>query len=226
MEQLNPIKLFFNRIYHFLFIERCSKTLDFKFPKNIYRWNLIMHIIDKYKLNHYLEIGCDKDQCFSHIEAKTKVGVDPISGGTVRETSDIFFKNNKNIFDIIFLDGLHTYEQTKKDVFNSLNILKPGGFILVHDCLPRRISHQAIPRYRGSWNGDVWKLIVELRTLKEIDVFVSKIDYGVGVIRKKLNTNRLDLNLHNYKNLKFLDYVKYNKEYMNIYDYAETLKKI
>ena len=124
------------------------------------------------------------------------------------------------------MDGLHTYEQTKKDVFNSLNILSSNGFILVHDCLPRRISHQAIPRYRGSWNGDVWKLIVELRTIKEIDVFVSEIDYGVGVIRKKLNTNLLNLNQHNYKKLKFKDYINNNKQYMNVLNYEKTIEKI
>tara|TARA_B110000211_G_C13904128_1_gene475355 strand:+ start:182 stop:862 length:681 start_codon:yes stop_codon:yes gene_type:complete len=226
MEQLNPIKLFLNRIYHFFFVERCSKTISFEFPKDIYRWDLIKHILDKYQFNDYLEIGCDKDQCFSKIKAKTKVGVDPVSGGTLRVTSDFFFRDNKKVFDVIFLDGLHTYEQTKKDVFNSLNILSSNGFILVHDCLPRRISHQAIPRYRGSWNGDVWKLIVELRTIKEIDVFVSEIDYGVGVIRKKLNTNLLNLNQHNYKKLKFKDYINNNKQYMNVLNYEKTIEKI
>ena len=48
MENLNPIKLFLNRIYYFLFVERYNKKLDIKFPKNIYRWDLIQHIIDKY----------------------------------------------------------------------------------------------------------------------------------------------------------------------------------
>ena len=91
MEKLNFFKLLFNRIYYFLFIERFSKKLSFNFPKNIYRWDLIQFIIDKYEFNNYLEIGCDKDQSFSKIKIKNKVGVDPISGGTIRSTSDDFF---------------------------------------------------------------------------------------------------------------------------------------
>ena len=57
-------------------------------------------------------------------------------------------------------------------------------FILVHDCLPRSLAHQAVPRYRGSWNGDVWKSIVELRCDPYLDIITSKIDFGVAIIRK------------------------------------------
>jgi len=92
MENLNPIKLFFNRIYYFLFIERFNKKLSFNFPKDIFRWDLIQFLINKYDYSTYLEIGCDKDQSFSKIKISHKVGVDPISGGTIRKTSDEFFK--------------------------------------------------------------------------------------------------------------------------------------
>ena len=40
-----------------------------------------------------------------NIKISNKVGVDPISGGTLRMTSDNFFKNNETFFDLIFLDG-------------------------------------------------------------------------------------------------------------------------
>ena len=71
MENLNNIKLFLNRIYYFLFIERFNKKLSIEFPKNIFRWDLIQHIIDKYSYENYLEIGCDKDQSFSKINVKS-----------------------------------------------------------------------------------------------------------------------------------------------------------
>ena len=226
MEKLNPIKLLFNRIYHFFFIERFTKSLKFDFPKDIYRWDLIQYIINKYKFTDYLEIGCDKNQSFSKIVIKNKVGVDPISGGTVRDTSDNFFRYNNEKFDIIFIDGLHHYEQVTKDVYNSLNILNDSGFILIHDCLPRRISHQAIPRYRGSWNGDVWKAIVELRTKNELEVSTCEIDFGVAIIKKKHNSKPLKIQTRDFKKLKFKDYYHNNKEFMNIISYKRALEII
>jgi hypothetical protein len=226
MENLNPIKLFFNRIYYFLFIERFNKKLSFNFPKDIFRWDLIQFLINKYDYSTYLEIGCDKDQSFSKIKISHKVGVDPISGGTIRKTSDEFFKSNKEKFDIIFIDGLHHYEQVIVDINNALSVLNDNGHILVHDCLPRTIAHQAIPRYRGSWNGDVWKSIVELRTKKYLDVFTCEIDFGVGIIQKKINSNLLELKIDNFKNLKFKDYYHRNNEFMNVISYSEALKKI
>ena len=226
MENLNPFKLFYNRIYYFLFVERFNKQLYFNFPKNIFRWDLIQHIINKYNYKNYLEIGCDKDQSFSKIKIKNKTGVDPVSGGTIRDTSDNFFKTNKDKFDIIFIDGLHHYEQVIKDIYNSLDILNNNGHILVHDCLPRTIAHQAIPRYRGSWNGDVWKSIVELRTKNNLEVFTCEIDFGVGIIRKKNNLKPIKIEIDDFKKLKFKDYYNRNMEFMNIIPYEEALKII
>ena len=223
MENLNPIRLFLNRIYYFLFVERYNKKLDIKFPKNIHRWDLIQHIINKYSFKNYLEIGCDKNQSFSKINVKNKVGVDPISGGTIRDTSDNFFKINKNKFDIIFIDGLHHYEQVSRDIKNSLNILNQNGFILIHDCLARCITHQAIPRYIGSWNGDVWKSIVEMRTLDKIETYTCQIDFGIGVIKNTKNSDILKINIKDFSKLKFKDYYHNYKKYMRVIDYENLL---
>jgi len=144
MEDLNPIKLFLNRIYYFIFVERFSKKLSFNFPKNIFRWDLIQYIVDKYNYSTYLEIGCDKDQSFAKIRINKKIGVDPISGGTIRDTSNNFFNHNKEKFDIIFIDGLHHYEQVIVDINNSLEILNNNGHILIHDCLPRTSSYTSV----------------------------------------------------------------------------------
>ena len=226
MENLNPIRLFLNRIYHFLFVERFDKKLDIKFPNNIHRWDLIQFIINKHSFKNYLEIGCDKDQSFSKIIIKNKVGVDPVSGGTIRDTSDNFFKNNNEKFDIIFIDGLHHYEQVSRDIKNSLKILNINGYILIHDCLPRSIAHQAIPRYRGSWNGDVWKSIVEFRTNPKLDTFTCQIDYGVGVLINRDNTDLLDCDISDFSTLKFKDYYYNHKKFMRIIDYNKLLQII
>lgn len=227
MENLNFFKLLINRIYFFLFKERFYKKLNFLFPQNIFRWDLIQFIINKYNFKTYLEIGCDKDQSFSRIYIETKVGVDPVSGGTIRSTSDNFFKDNSKKFDIIFIDGLHYYQQVIKDINHSLKILNNDGFILVHDCLPNSLAQQAVPRYRGYWNGDVWKAIVELRTKENLDIFTSQIDFGIAVIRKR--TNSIILKLGNdviFEKLNFKDYYYNHMNFMNIKSYDETLKLI
>ncbi|WP_440651430.1 class I SAM-dependent methyltransferase [Candidatus Pelagibacter sp. HIMB1495] len=226
MENLNIFKLIFNRLYYFIFVERFFKKLKIDFPKDIYRWHLIQHLIDKYSFENYLEIGCDKDQSFSKIKIKNKVGVDPVSGGTIRDTSDNFFKSNTQKFDLIFIDGLHHYDQVIRDIYNSLKIIKENGYVLIHDCLPRSIAHQAVPRYRGSWNGDVWKSIVEMRTNPNFDTFTCKIDYGVGIIFNRKNTDILKLDTSNFQNLKFRDYYKKHHVFMRVIEYKKLLEII
>jgi hypothetical protein len=227
MENLNFFRLLVNRIYFFLFKERFSKKIQLDFPTNIFRWDLIQYIINKYNFENYLEIGCDKDQSFSKIKIKNKVGVDPVSGGTIRSTSNDFFLNNKNNFDIIFIDGLHHYKQVLADIKNSIQILSDDGFILVHDCLPKSLAQQAVPRYRGYWNGDVWKSIVELRTKSNLDIITCQIDFGISIIRKKPNKSLLNIdNIFDFERLKFEDYYHNHKVFMNIKSYSETLKLI
>lgn len=50
-------------------------------------------------------------------------------------TSDRFFEDIDTGFmaDIIFIDGEHSYEQTKKDFTNAMSHLAPGGVVVIHD---------------------------------------------------------------------------------------------
>jgi hypothetical protein len=186
---------------------------------------IIQNIIISKNYKKYLEIGCDKDQIFSNILIDFKIGVDPIQGGNVRKTSDDFFKNNLDKFDIIFIDGLHEYEQVNKDINNSLKALNDGGIILLHDCMPKSYFHQAVPRSRMSWNGDVWKNIVEARANPEIDTYTCFADEGIGIIFNRLNRNKLIINKKNFKKLKFRDFYYNYREYLNIIS-AEEINKI
>lgn len=187
---------------------------------------MIKEIINKKNYKSYLEIGCDDDQLFSKINIEFKFGVDPVSGGNIRCTSDIFFENNNKNFDIIFIDGLHEYEQVKKDILNSLKFLNKDGIILLHDCLPSEMSLQAVPRYRHKWNGDVWKALVEFRKDENLEIFTCKIDTGISMIKKKENSDILSDKIENFKNLKFLDFYYNYKKYMRILNYKEFLDKV
>ena len=223
MEKLNRISKIFNKIYYNIFVENFKGKLEYNFPQNYFRWDLIEYLINKYKYSDYLEIGCDQDQLFSKVKIKNKTGVDPINGGNIRKTSDEFFKENKKKFDIIFIDGLHTYNQVKKDILNSISCLKDEGIVLVHDCMPDSLSKQAVPRYRMSWNGDVWKAIVDLRQNEYLEIYTCKIDQGIGVIKKKRNSSILKLE-KNIKDLKFEDYYKNYVKYLRVVDLKEFQK--
>jgi SAM-dependent methyltransferase len=50
-----------------------------------------------------------------------------------KTTSDAFFENNKNSFNLIYIDGHHEYSQVKKDFLNSFNCLKKNGYIICDD---------------------------------------------------------------------------------------------
>ena len=184
MEKLNKFIKIFKKIYYQVFIENFKEKLNYNFPSNYHRWDLIEYLIKKNNYSDYLEIGCDKDQLFSKVKIQNKVGVDPVSGGNIRKTSNDFFKENNKKFDIIFIDGLHTYKQAKKDILNSVDSLKDNGIILVHDCMPDSMSKQAVPRYKMVWNGDVWKSIVDLRQNNNLEIYTCEMDQGIGVIKK------------------------------------------
>ena len=215
MEKLNKFKKIINKFYYEIFIENFKNKISFDFPQDYFRWDLIDYLIKKNNYLNYLEIGCDDDQLFSKVKIKNKIGVDPVSGGNVRKNSDDFFLENKDKFDLVFIDGLHIYEQVKKDIINSLKFLNENGIILVHDCMPDSLSKQAVPRYKMKWNGDVWKAIVDLRQREDLDIFTCEIDQGIGIITKRKNSSILKLNKP-AKNLKFKDYYYNYKEYLRI----------
>jgi hypothetical protein len=162
-----------------------KRTLNWDWTTiNYNRIALVNLLIGKFSAPAYLEIGCASDGLFNSLPTLNKTGVDPSSGGTVRMTSDDFFASNATRFDVVFIDGLHTYEQVRRDTINALACLNPGGWIALHDMLPRNWIEQHVPPVSGdTWTGDVWKLAFELKETHGIEFKVLKIDHGVGVIK-------------------------------------------
>ena len=224
LEQRRKINFFINKIYHLIFSEKFSKKINFNFNKKS-RLDLINHVIKKNKYNKYLEIGCHNNEVFDQIRIK-KIGVDPISGGNFRGTSDKFFAQNKSNFDCIFIDGLHEYDQVKKDIINSIKFLNKNGIIILHDCLPPSITHQRVPRTRYSWNGDVWKAIVEVRTWKDVDTYTVLSDQGLGIIKNKDNKDPLLLKNVSFKKLKFKFFYNNYPKIMRTISYDDILEII
>ena len=55
----------------------------------------------------------------------------------IKMTSDDAIKVLGNLkVDLVYIDGVHTYEQVKKDIKNYRNIIKPGGLLCGHDYCP------------------------------------------------------------------------------------------
>ena len=221
MTQLNQkfpskLKLFIRRLNHYIFGEKFYKSLNYDWHTYSKRFDIINKIIKLKKYNSYLEIGCQSNENFSKVKIKKIIGVDPNDGGSHRMTSDQFFSQNRDYFDLIFIDGLHEYKQVKKDIYNSLNFLKKDGVILIHDCLPSKIWHQTIPQTHPSWNGDVWKALVECRTDLNIDTYTCVADHGIGVIFKRKNLNPLEVKISNFHKLKFKDYYTNHIKFMNL----------
>jgi hypothetical protein len=163
------------------------------FPKElVWNWGLTNYnrialvnlLVAQRKDCAYLEIGCaKKNPLYDSVPVADKTGVDPEVGGNMRMTSDEFFSINTKKFDVIFIDGLHTYQQVRIDTINAMKCLKEGGWIAFHDMLPGNWKQQHVPRIQGSWNGDVWKIAFELLESEGVDFRIVKIDHGVGVIR-------------------------------------------
>ncbi len=223
---MNKKKLRLNKFFHYIFKEKFYKKININWSDFPDRSEIIQKAIDTKKYRSYLEIGCDNDQNFNKIKIHEKYGVDPISGGNIRKTSDEFFSQNKKSFDCIFIDGLHEYEQVKKDIINSIKYLNDGGVIFVHDCLPRGYFEQAVPRSQHVWTGDVWKSIVEFRTYDYLDISVGKLDMGLGVILKRKNSNKLSITVKDFKNLKYKEFFENYENYLNLIHYSKIIKFI
>ena len=131
----------------------------------------------------YLEIGLYLGATFDTIRAGNRVGVDPhprfdvsrLPSGTsvFVGTSDDFFGAlpADELFDVVFVDGLHHFDQAYRDVVNSFRHLTPGGMLLVDDVVPfDEISamhdwaaaserRRAVGDPANSWNGDVFATV-------------------------------------------------------------------
>ena len=157
------------------------------------RTEIIQVLIDKVSGKKYLEIGMGPGINFNNIKCDFKVCVDPTPTVpvTFTLTSDDFFKQNTEKFDVVFIDGLHWSEQVYKDINNSLKVLNDGGYIICHDMNPHSEFIQLYPQMKpeSEWTGDCWKAWVKLRCERDdLNMRVVDTDYGCGVINKGSQT--------------------------------------
>lgn len=154
------------------------------------RLNAIAGRIDAHK---YLEIGVYRAVNLCKVNVRRKAGVDvkflldPSTKETLRTqdcdlfetSSDEFFANlnSEEKFDLIFIDGLHTFEQVCRDLLNSINHLSSGGVIIIDDTFPTSLAasqpdmdrakairkvqscYTEAEKLSNAWMGDVYKVL-------------------------------------------------------------------
>jgi hypothetical protein len=216
------------------------------------RIEVVQKIIYKKRARTYLEIGVSFGRTFFPIKARQKIAVDPnfrfstktrikwifknsynLTAKYYACTSDNFFSSISSIdrFDVVLIDGLHTYQQSLKDVINSLGSLSENGIIVMHDCNP---PHQAaaypaesyesaaalnLPGWTGEWCGDVWKTICYLRSQRiDLNVFVLDCDRGLGIVMKGDPDNCLNMNEEVLNKMTYEDLSRERKKFLNLKD--------
>ena len=213
-----------NKLYWFimelitsLFFYNKKKNRYEYLDKNTNRLSVINRCIANFQYQNckYLEIGVYKNEVFNGIALPqpNKFGCDLFANTDFKMRSDIFFEMNKKklLFDVIFIDGLHEYNQCQRDVINSVNILKKNGVIIIHDLLPRSPLEENPKRKQLSWTGDVWKVGYELSLSSNCEFIICNADYGIGVLIPRQNF--LYKKIEILKNLRFDDFYNtyYNK---------------
>lgn len=160
---------------------------------------------DIIKAQRYLEIGVSKGNTFNNFTCAQKDAVDPKFGFDVsgiatesirffEQTSDEFFlspnRDNEPDYDLCFIDGLHTYEQTLRDLMNVLARTNRRSVILIDDTVPNDVfsaqktpSRVSMHRQRlgikdNSWHGDAFKVVFFIHDFMPLLSFATIIGSG------------------------------------------------
>lgn len=138
------------------------------------------------RINHakrYLEIGIWQGDTLRRVDVEEKIGVDPLPAFDWRAelaadfvihemSSDEYFSSYSSAsFDLIFVDGLHTFEQSFRDFCTTLLLSNRKTVWVIDDTVPEDYASTMrtlercylVRRHAGaesvSWHGDVFKVI-------------------------------------------------------------------
>jgi Methyltransferase domain len=159
--------------------QRPSRPAQHEFTAN--RLNRLAEALDA---RSYLEIGVETGVTFDRVRVAERTGVDPAflfditsradeTTVLAQTTSDEFFAElpPDRQYDLIFIDGLHTFEQAYRDLCNCLLHSHQRTAMLLDDTLPSdvysalRSPEQALA-FRAAagvdssaWHGDAFKVV-------------------------------------------------------------------
>lgn len=202
------------------------------------RSDVVNQLLQLFNEPRYLEIGVNRGETFFAIRAKEKIAVDPVflfdvaaareadkSASFYEVTSDAYFSDvidPSEKFDVIYLDGLHTFEQTLRDLTNAMRYLTPKGVVLIDDVVPTNY-HASLPRQSdamrvkaavhsedNSWMGDTYKLVFFIHTFfPSLNYRTITDNHGQTVVWRARQVRRSfkDVSVAEIGNLEFLDVI-------------------
>lgn len=159
-----------------------------------------------FRIRSSFKIAVDPDFAFDNSRKTGKLFLNPYNfyNQYFQKTSDDFFAQDApEVFaqkkvELSLIDGMHEYEYALRDVENTLKYATEDVVIILHDCNPLTkedacsFSEWKAREFTGTWNGDVWKAILHLRSLRrDLTAFVLDCDHGLGVVVKKKNEQPL-----------------------------------
>ena len=101
--------------------------------------NSALFIINNFKVEKVTCVDIWEDENFKELQSKNlnnfKTNMNEFSNKveTFKGTSDNFFLNHKEKFDVIYVDGSHEADQVYKDIKNSWDILNISGILICDD---------------------------------------------------------------------------------------------
>lgn len=202
----------------------------------------------------YLEVGVERGATFARVNVPYKVGVDPKFEFDVREyadgqtvfhevTSDCFFSGlapAHGPFDLIYLDGLHTFDQTFRDFCASLRYshaatiwllddTHPSGWLAAIPNLPvaRRLNW-LLGRENADWMGDVFKVVFAIHDFFPQFTYATFPGHGQTAVWLETRRNfRPTWNsLKKIGGLGYKDFLKFRDSHMSIMGPAELLRSV
>lgn len=157
---------------------------------------LIANILKLSNCQKFLELGIFDGLLTSHASKFIKkcVGVDISDEKIINKnfefykmTTTDFFKQNKETFDVIFIDADHSFESVKKDFESSLKILNKHGLIFLHDTDP--VSKKYL---QNKYCSDCYKIIDYIKTNhKELNLINLPITEAGLTIVQRNNESRV-----------------------------------
>lgn len=177
------------------------------------RVEIVQFLLSQFDQPRYLEIGVNQGMTFCNVSAAEKTGVDPHFSFNTAEylkrnrniylenmSSDVFFSTvcSMRKFDVIFLDGLHEFNQTLRDLFNSINFLSENGIIVLDDILPNSYyssisdlaTSKKVREILGirdkSWMGDVYRVVFFIASFLQQYSYATVADsHGLMIVWKQ-----------------------------------------